>query len=136
MLALVLAAVGRDYLAPWGAGYPLAGQLYGCPSTPRRVYSCSMPNQMQCSFTCSITLVQLALWLVSENKPAVTLLVPSRRSNFHQEDGDGGETFLPAGNRLYLRTSQSTSLFGSRVNGSLNMLTGTRYMSLLEPSAW
>lgn len=43
---------------------------------------------------------------------------------------------LPAGKRLYLRTSQRTSLFGSRLNGSLNMLTGMRYMSLLEPSAW
>lgn len=35
-----------------------------------------------------------------------------------------------------MRTSHRTSLFGSRVNGSLNMQTGTRYMSLLEPSAW
>lgn len=35
-----------------------------------------------------------------------------------------------------MSTSQRTSLFGSRVNGSLNMQTGTRYMSLLEPSAW
>lgn len=43
---------------------------------------------------------------------------------------------VPAGKRLYLRTSQRTSLFGSRLNGSLNMLTGMRYMSLLEPSAW
>lgn len=43
---------------------------------------------------------------------------------------------VPAGKRLYFRTSQMTSLLGSRVNGSLNMRTGTRYMSLLEPSAW
>lgn len=43
---------------------------------------------------------------------------------------------VPAGKRLYLRTSQRTSLLGSSVNGSLNMQTGMRYMSLLEPSAW
>lgn len=44
--------------------------------------------------------------------------------------------FLPAGFRLYLRTSQRTSLLGSRVNGSRNMWTGMRNISLLEPSAW
>lgn len=43
---------------------------------------------------------------------------------------------VPAGKRLYFRTSQRTSLFGSSVNGSLKMRTGLRYMSLLEPSAW
>lgn len=36
---------------------------------------------------------------------------------------------------MYFSTSQSTSLLGSRQKGSLNMQTGTRNMSLLEPSA-
>lgn len=36
---------------------------------------------------------------------------------------------------MYFSTSQSTSLLGSRQKGSLNMRTGTRNMSLLEPSA-
>lgn len=95
-LVLELAALGREYLAPWGAGYPLAGQLYGCPSIPRRVYSCSMPNQMQCSFTCSITFLQLALWLVSEQQgrkqTAITPLVPAvaELSTRHRE---GSGTF-------------------------------------------
>lgn len=42
----------------------------------------------------------------------------------------------PAGLRLYMSTSQSTSLLGSFLNGSLNMATGIRNMSLLEPSDW
>lgn len=54
--------------SPWGAGNPFVGQLKGCPSIPRSVYSCSMPNQIQCSLTCSITLLQLARWLVSKKK--------------------------------------------------------------------
>lgn len=36
---------------------------------------------------------------------------------------------------MYFSTSHSTSLLGSRQKGSLNMQTGTRNMSLLEPSA-
>lgn len=51
--------------SPWGDGYPLGGQLNGCPSIPKSVYSCSMPNQMLCSLTSSITLLQLCRWLVS-----------------------------------------------------------------------
>lgn len=43
---------------------------------------------------------------------------------------------VPAGLRLYLSTSQSTSLLGSFLNGSLNMAAGIRNMSLLEPSDW
>lgn len=43
---------------------------------------------------------------------------------------------LPAGIRLYLSTSHSTSLLGSLLKGSLNMATGIRNMSLLEPSDW
>lgn len=42
----------------------------------------------------------------------------------------------PAGWRLYVSTSQSTSLLGSFLNGSLNRATGIRNMSLLEPSDW
>lgn len=47
----------------------------------------------------------------------------------------GSRGFSPAGFLLYFSTSQSTSLLGSRQKGSLNMQTGTRNMSLLEPSA-
>lgn len=36
---------------------------------------------------------------------------------------------------MYFSTSHSTSLLGSRQKGSLNIQTGTRNMSLLEPSA-
>lgn len=53
-----------------------------------------------------------------------------------QENVDRIVKIVPAGKRLYFRTSQRTSLLGSRVNGSLNMRTGMRNMSLLEPSAW
>lgn len=42
----------------------------------------------------------------------------------------------PARFRLYFRTSHKTSLLGSRVKGSLNILTGIKNMSLLEPSDW
>ena len=42
--------------------------------------------------------------------------------------------YKPAGFRLYLKTSQNTSLLGSLQKGSRNMAGGTRYMSLLEPS--
>lgn len=42
----------------------------------------------------------------------------------------------PADWRLYLKTSQSTSLLGSLRKGSRNMAAGRRYMSLLEPSDW
>lgn len=44
--------------------------------------------------------------------------------------------YTPAGFRLYLKTSQNTSLLGSLRKGSRNMAAGTRYMSLLEPSDW
>lgn len=47
----------------------------------------------------------------------------------------GSRGCSPAGFLLYFSTSQSTSLLGSRQKGSLNMRTGTRNMSLLEPSA-
>ena len=46
------------------------------------------------------------------------------------------KSLSPAGLRLYLRTSHRTSLLGSKVKGSLNIQTGMRNMSLLEPSAW
>lgn len=87
------AAVAREYLAPWGAGYPLAGQLYGCPSTPRRVYSCSMPNQMQCSFTCSITFLQFALWLVSEQQERKQSAVTPLVAELSTRGREGSETF-------------------------------------------
>lgn len=76
-------------MAPWGAGKPLAGQLKGWPSMPSRVYSCSMPNQMQCSFTCSITSLQRTLLLVSEQQArkaaAISLLVRRRLSSRQEE---------------------------------------------------
>lgn len=94
-----------------------------------------MPNQMQCSFTCSITLLQLARWLVStgqerDSSEREQVYVRNRLKKVKSE------AIVPAGIRLYLRTSQRTSLLGSRENGSLNMRTGLRYMSLLEPSDW
>lgn len=89
---------------------------------------------MECSLTSSITLLQLIRWLVSRKwrKKWVDLV----HSELIMTFGDRNVTNVPAGKRLYLKTSQRTSLFGSRVNGSLNMQTGMRYMSLLEPSAW
>lgn len=42
----------------------------------------------------------------------------------------------PADWRLYLKTSQRTSLLGSLRKGSRNIAAGRRYMSLLEPSDW
>ena len=126
--------------SPWGAGYPLGGQLNGCPSIPRSVYSCSMPNQMLCSLTCSITLLQLCRWLVSsqdtKSDQLVCLELPECYYETKDMAMDGNVNIVPAGKRLYFRTSQRTSLFGSSVNGSLKMRTGLRYMSLLEPSAW
>lgn len=123
--------------SPWGAGNPFVGQLKGCPSIPRSVYSCSMPNQIQCSLTCSITLLQLARWLVSKKEKKQQNLFVLNLTAWNYDKKTWTDLWkLPAGKRLYLRTSQRTSLLGSRVNGSLNMRAGTRYMSLLEPSAW
>ena len=121
--------------SPWGDGYPRAGHLKGYPSIPKSVYSCSIPNQMQWSLTSSITLLQLARWLDSRQEK-----VKPEKSRLSWAHWMASETHdlkkVPAAKRLYLRTSQRTSLFGSRVKGSLNMRTGMRYMSLLEPSAW
>lgn len=64
---------------PWGAGNPFGGQLNGCPSVPRSVYSCSIPNQIWCSLTFSITLLQLALWLVSKIKVRAVYYYDLRR---------------------------------------------------------
>lgn len=126
--------------SPWGAGYPLGGQLNGCPSIPKSVYSCSMPNQMLCSLICSITLLQLCRWLVSSrDRKSDQLVCPELPGCYYEKKDiavDGNVNNVPAGKRLYFRTSQRTSLFGSSVNGSLKMRTGLRYMSLLEPSAW
>ena len=44
-------------------------------------------------------------------------------------------TILPAGDLLYLYTSQRTILFFPLLKGSLNKETGYKYMSELEPSA-
>lgn len=43
---------------------------------------------------------------------------------------------LPAGSRVCLSTSHSTSLFGSKRKGSLNIQTGISSMSLLCPLDW
>lgn len=64
---------------------------------PSSVYSCSMPNQMQCSFTCSITSLQRTLWLVSEQrgrKPTAITLHVRPWLSFKQEvvkEGAGWE---------------------------------------------
>lgn len=50
---------------PCGPGKPLDGQPNGCPSIPRMVYSCSMPNQGCWSNTISITFLHVPRRLVS-----------------------------------------------------------------------
>lgn len=55
---------------------------------------------------------------------------PPQSHHLHQK------VHSPADWRLYLKTSQRTSLLGSLRKGSRNMAAGRRYMSLLEPSAW
>lgn len=53
---------------PWGAGNPSWGQPNGRPFFPLSRYSCSIPNHSWCSFTRSITFLQLTRWFVSLKK--------------------------------------------------------------------
>ena len=139
LLQFIIPMFQRGGHSPWGSGYPCTGQLKGCPSTPNSVYSCSIPNQMQCSSTFCIAFSQLARWLLSRKQKVKTKPI---RACFILSALSENQWIVPlkkkvpAGRRLYLKTSQSTSLLGSRMNGSRNMQTGFRYMSLLEPSAW
>lgn len=54
-----------DGSLPCGPGKPLLGQPNGCPSVPRIVYSCSMPNQGTWFSTMSITFLHVKRRLVS-----------------------------------------------------------------------
>ena len=128
---------------PWGPGNPLDGQPKGCPSVPRMVYSCSMPNQGCWSFTISITLLHASRRFVSVcstqflrlstdpfHTPHTTQIVYINNVNVK------ATVMSPVGLWLYFITSHSTSLLGSLRNGSRNIAAGMRYMSLLEPSDW
>ena len=176
----------------------MEGQPNGCPSVPRRVYSCSIPNQGCWLDTISIIRLQVYRRFVSRTEkrheayehlhlhssfplpftvrvPAALVKNPrtsplsttSTLFAFYFQDKDyfcvthdakginsiwinppfplprnttstrrREKVHSPADWRLYLKTSQRTSLFGSLRKGSRNMAAGRRYMSLLEPSAW
>ena len=117
---------------PCGPGKPLEGQPKGCPSVPRIVYSCSMPNKGCWFSTISMIFLHVKRRLVSVQK--CHLVITKRYLN--KGNHTSRSPALPAGFRLYFSTSHRTSLLGSLRNGSRNIAEGIKYISLLEPSDW